>query len=96
MCVVNLCVEFDIDVLLFICLEEGMMFFFVGGELYVLVFVCEVFDVLGVGDIVIVMVVMMFGVGVLFVDVVVFVNCVVGIVVGKFGMVMVDYDELFY
>lgn len=71
------------------------MFYIEYEVLYVLVQVWEVFDVLGVGDIVIVMLVVLLGVGVNIKEVVQYVNCVGGIVVGKLGIVVVMYVEFF-
>lgn len=93
-CVQKLCVEFNLEVLFLICLEEGMSLYCDGEVMYFLIMVCEVFDVFGVGDIVIGMLVVMLGVGVLLVDVVIMVNWVGGIVVGKLGIVIVMCEEL--
>lgn len=54
----------------------------------------EVYDVIGVGDMVIGVLVVMLVVGNILEEVCYFVNVVVGVVVGKFGMLMVFFIEL--
>lgn len=54
----------------------------------------DVFDVIGVGDMVVVVLILVLGVGVLIWEVVVIGNLAVSVVVCKFGMVIIIVDEL--
>lgn len=65
------------------------------GIIYLFIVVQEVFDVFGVGDMVVVVLLLGLGFGFVVEDVVELVNCVVGVVVVKVGIVIVFVVELY-
>lgn len=94
-CGMKFIVEFELLVLLVMCFEQGMMLLQLGCLLlYMLIQVQEVYDVIGVGDMVIGVLVVILVFGNILEEVCYFVNVVVGVVVGKLGIFIVFFVEL--
>jgi len=75
--------------------EEGMTLYRRGERLHVPALAREVYDVSGAGDTVIAAMGVMLAAGYVLGDAVRVANCAAGLVVGKFGTAVVEYDELF-
>lgn len=85
--------KYNLDIVLVIRSEEGMILY--DKEIYnIFIYVKEVYDVIGVGDIVILVFILVKVVGVIWEEVVKIVNVVGGIVVGKIGIFIVSEMEL--
>jgi D-glycero-beta-D-manno-heptose-7-phosphate kinase len=87
--------ELQFDALLLTRSEEGMTLFSDAGVLHAATDAREVYDVSGAGDTVIATLAVMLGAGLPLVEGVSLANRAAGIVVGKLGTAIVDYDELF-
>ncbi|WJF91002.1 D-glycero-beta-D-manno-heptose-7-phosphate kinase [Paraburkholderia bonniea] len=75
--------------------EEGMTLFSDDGVLTISALAREVFDVSGAGDTVIATLAVMLGAGLSLVEAVTLANRAAGVVVGKLGTAVAEYDELF-